>query len=58
MCGISGIVGDEALSTQCLTEGGILRAAAARQIWERFQRSPDMMVGLGSGVSSYWHVGS
>lgn len=41
----------EALSTQRLTKGGILQPAAARQIWERFQRSPEMV-----GWSRVWSL--
>ena len=41
----------DAFSRQRLADGGILQAAAVRQIWERFQRSPDTV-----GWSRIWSL--
>jgi asparagine synthase (glutamine-hydrolysing) len=41
----------EALSAQRLAGGGILQPAAVRQIWERFQRTPDTV-----GWSRVWSL--
>jgi asparagine synthase (glutamine-hydrolysing) len=42
---------ENAFSTQRLAERGILRPAAVRQIWERFQRTPDTV-----GWSRIWSL--